>query len=341
MSHANFRVFVNGLAMFIAVSVAASGCRPTEREAYELRPETTQLSHELRSLVEKTLIERTGTRANPRLLGADDTLSDHLRLGADVFARLCQGCHGVTGDGNGPAAKYLDPRPRDYRSGIFKFTSTPYGMKPRQEDLVRTIRKGIYGTSMPSFALLPDEELRAVVDYVLALTHRGELEILLASTAEADEELAEETVDELADSILVQWENARSLAVDPLTPMPVEFSPEMIAAGKQAFLTKGCSKCHGEDGRGQTRENVGVDAWGQKTFAADLTSGMLHGGAGPLDIYRRISSGINGTPMPSFRDALSSEADTIWQLVSYVMHVSAQRRQGNYPEFAQVVPAAP
>ena len=90
-----------------------------------------------------------------------------------MFQKRCVGCHGDSGDGNGPAAAYLYPRPRDYRRGIFKFGSTPYGAKPRREDLVRVVRQGARGTLMPDFKFLSDEDLQAVVDYVLVLTHRG------------------------------------------------------------------------------------------------------------------------------------------------------------------------
>ena len=81
------------------------------------------------------------------------------------------------------------PKPRDYRPGIFKFTSTTYGAKPLREDLIRTVKRGIRGTSMPAFALLPPGDLDAVVDYVLTLTHRGELEAQLADEAEFTDSL--------------------------------------------------------------------------------------------------------------------------------------------------------
>ena len=68
--------------------------------------------------------------------------------------------------------------------------------------------------------------------------------------------------------------------------------------------------------------------WGFSTRAADLTSGMLHGGQEPIDIYRRIMNGINGTPMPGFKSALEAEPETIWNLVAYVLHVSNRRREG-------------
>jgi hypothetical protein len=81
------------------------------------------------------------------------------------------------------------------------------------------------------------------------------------------------------------------------------------------------------------------DFWGHPTKAADLTSGLLHGGHRPEDVYRRIYNGISGTPMPSFQTNLGSEPDTFWDLVSYVMYVSNRRRAGEIPE-AGLMPKA-
>jgi mono/diheme cytochrome c family protein len=58
---------------------------------------------------------------------------------------------------------------------------------------------------------------------------------------------------------------------------------------------------------------------------------MLRGGQEPLDIYRRIYAGINGTPMPAFDQLLKDEPETVWNMVAYVMHVSNRRRAGEAP----------
>jgi mono/diheme cytochrome c family protein len=237
----------------------------------------------------------------------------------------------VAGDGKGEAAAYLIPRPRNYRRGIFKFTSTTYGSKPLREDLLRTVRRGIRGTSMPAFSLLDPKDLDAMVDYVLVLTHRGELEAELAGEAEVADEVDMARVPEMVRGVLAKWEQARGRIVYPTTPMP-EFTPEVVAQGKKAFLTVGCAQCHGEDGRGQMATNVGVDAWGNPTKAADLTSGMLRGGTEPIDIFRHVDAGINGTPMPAFHDSLGQSPERIWHLVGYVLSAAETRRQGKVPE---------
>lgn len=327
------QVFRRGVVLAV-VLLSVSGCERTELAEWGTSEQSAKLPEELRFVVTSAVRRESGTVLEPRFVGLapPDSEADrrrqqlHLKHGQSVYLQRCVQCHGVSGAGDGPVAASLYPRPRDYTKGVFKFTSTSYGSKPRREDLVQTLVRGIAGTSMPSFRLLSKRDVEAVVDYVLILSRRGELEFLLASEAEAAEELEEDSVADYVDTVKGRWQEAGSLATQPLTPQP-ELTAERVAAGREAFLTKGCSKCHGEDGRGHTRDNIGRDVWGHATRAADLTSGMLRGGQEPIDIYRRILNGINGTPMPGFRGALESEPETLWNLVSYVLEISGRRRE--------------
>ncbi|WP_425613969.1 c-type cytochrome [Anatilimnocola sp. NA78] len=275
--------------------------------------------------------EQPADAASPKLVEREDR--GHLQHGQAVYLNQCAGCHGVTGDGQGPAAKYLDPPPRDYRLGKFKFTSTPRGVKPRRTDLQRILRRGAKGTSMPSFPWMADDDLEAVIDYVMLLSSRGELEYRLGQVAQG--ELAEEDdivpvlVAEQAQGIAASWDEAEQQIVRPLT-REISPSPETVAAGAKAFVQLNCYKCHGRDGRGIKTGNIGKDDWGRVARAADLTTGTLHGGGRPIDIYRRIYSGINGTPMPAFAqpDANKGEtetqrSDTIWHLSHFVNSVAS------------------
>lgn len=317
-----------------------SGCHRSQPPEFVLNETTNALSPELRDAVRHSLAENVGDFIKPKLLTATDESQSRLIQGQAVYQQRCEQCHGVSGDGNGPSAHFMYPRPRDYRRGIFKFTSTPYGMRPQREDLLRTIRQGIRGTSMPEFILLSDSDQQAVVDYVLMLTRRGELEAQLADMADADNAINEEEVqNDLIPLVLKRWLEAEQSEVFPVTPQP-RFTTAHVERGKAAFLTKGCSKCHGEDGRGQTAENRGKDLWGFQTRAADLTSGMLHGGNRPIDIYRRIYNGINGTPMPGFSIALKDSPETTWDLVAYVLFVTSRRREGEIPSAGHVQPYA-
>ncbi|MEZ5941965.1 MAG: c-type cytochrome [Planctomycetaceae bacterium] len=297
-------------------------------------PENAEAAKKLQDDLRAALADYAGTHAEPKLISDAYVTSETLKLGQQVYDTNCLQCHGVSGDGNGPAAKYMYPRPRDYRKGLFKFTSTPYGYRPHRSDLMRTLRKGIQGTSMPSFKLLPDEELEAVVDYVMALGQRGELESQLVEMVEFEEAVDPELIPEdYLPNVVNKWNDAQGSQVSPLSPQPV-FTLEHVKRGEEAFLSKelGCFKCHGPDGRGQTPDNLAgnlKDNWGNATRAADLTSGILHGGQEPIDLYRRIYSGINGTPMPGFANALQSEPDKLWDLVAYVMHITNARRRIN------------
>ena len=109
--------------------------------------------------------------------------------GYRLYRNHCLHCHGVSGAGDGPTAAFLYPRPRDYRKGIFKFTSTRTGAKPTRDDLRKTIRNGLHGTSMPAFeALMSPAEIEQVVDYTIFLSMRGETELaLIDEAAIADE----------------------------------------------------------------------------------------------------------------------------------------------------------
>jgi mono/diheme cytochrome c family protein len=338
MSSVMQTISIPGLVLALT---ATMGCQRSEPVQWQPSSQVTGLAEklgeslepaavaELQKTVSTVVQEHSGTFLKPKVLseGQPDFKRElELKLGQEVYTKRCVQCHGVNGDGNGPVAASLYPRPRDYTKGIFKFTSTPYGGKPRRGDLMATLYRGVVGTSMPNFRLLPKKELEAVVDYVIVLAQRGELEMQLANEAESSEELDPEYVPEFVTDVGTRWKEAQSSLTQPLTPEP-ELTMERVAAGREAFLSKGCNKCHGDDGRGHTRDNIGKDSWGFSTRAADLTSGMLHGGQEPIDIYRRIMNGINGTPMPGFRSALESEPETIWNLVAYVIDVSNRRRQ--------------
>jgi mono/diheme cytochrome c family protein len=260
----------------------------------------------------------------------------HLQQGREVYTAQCAGCHGTTGDGKGPAGAHLNPPPRDYRNGVFKFTSTPRGSKPRREDLRRILVYGAKGTSMPAFRFLSEEDLEAVIDYVMVLASRGELEISLIREAETeldeeddfDPEVVAEYVQDISDS----WRRAEDELVRPLTVNPPR-TEETVHKGAVAFAELYCVKCHGPDARGSKSADVGQDIWGRTAYPANLAMGMLHGGRRPIDIYRRIYSGINGTPMPSSKDPNTAidetpeeRSDRIWHLVHFVTAVIEDNR---------------
>ncbi|TWT77513.1 Cytochrome c [Posidoniimonas polymericola] len=192
-----------------------------------------------------------------------------------LYRRHCAVCHGLSGDGQGPAALYEAPYPRDFRAGVFKFKSTYRGAKPTGADLAATLRFGLPGTAMPSFALLPVEEIESLVEYVRYLAIRGELEQALAryvgeeldfdpATGEVDDEsrldwrdteTRELVLDELLPPIARGWREAESSVVAAAAPVGAgeRFSAAEVTAGRALFhdaQRANCAKCHGEDGAG-------------------------------------------------------------------------------------------
>ena len=103
--------------------------------------------------------------------------------GRGLFRKHCAVCHGVTGNGRGETAAVQVPYPRDYRMGIFKFKSTPRGEKPTREDMAKLIRGGIAGTAMKPIPELKEEDIQALVEYVIYLSWRGEVERALVDDA--------------------------------------------------------------------------------------------------------------------------------------------------------------
>ncbi len=184
--------------------------------------------------------------------------------GYALYRKHCLHCHGVSGAGDGPTAPYLYPKPRDYRMGLYKFTSTSTGAKPTRDDLRKTIRYGLHGSSMPSFeALMTDGEMEQVIDYMIFLSMRGEIErALIEEAAGADDKDAEtaitkETVAEIVSSVFDKWKNADSQVVAPPVPR-VAPSKESIGRGRELFLGLNksgakveCAGCHGPKANGK------------------------------------------------------------------------------------------
>jgi high-affinity iron transporter len=74
-----------------------------------------------------------------------------LARGKALYAQHCAACHGATGQGDGPAAKRLDPAPSSFHDLERMAQRSAYG-------LYSTITLGVEGTAMASFRQLPEED---------------------------------------------------------------------------------------------------------------------------------------------------------------------------------------
>src|SRR4029078_10016309 len=191
--------------------------------------------------------------------------------GKAVYDKHCTECHGVDGKGDGPGASYVAPRPRDFSSGRYKIRSTETGSVPTDDDLVNSVRQGLYGTAMPAWdRILSDTDIQDVVAYIKSLSPQ------FATPP-------------------------KGLEPGDGTPS----SPESISRGQQVYEKLQCGKCHGTDGRGTGAVTTEFqDDWKQPLPTPDLTQPWsFRGGATSRDIYLRFRTGMAGTPMPSFIDA--------------------------------------
>jgi mono/diheme cytochrome c family protein len=203
-----------------------------------------------------------------------------------LYDMSCASCHGADGRGSGPAAVALSPAPRDFTLGIFKFRSTASGSLPTDDDLHRAIAQGLPGTSMLAWkGILTDAQIRALAVYVKHFSPRFAAEVPTPVKASA----------------------------------PPASSPDRLAKGKQAYGALACGACHGADGTGAGAVAAGLkDDWGHDVPAADLTEAWtFRGGGTATDIYLRLKTGINGTPMPSFADTASDQ--DLWDVANDVV----------------------
>ncbi|MFT5522882.1 MAG: mono/diheme cytochrome c family protein [Pirellulaceae bacterium] len=283
-----------------------------------------------------------------------------------LYREHCVHCHGVTGDGKGPTAQFLNPYPRDYRLGKFKFKSTPDAKPPTHDDLRLILYNGIPDTAMPSFKLLPADELEALIQYARYLSIRGKVEReLIFAMAEFGEEerlfdatsavVASKKATEVADivnGVLEEWV-AAELASLKIPPAPPKSQlAESVAKGKALFYgdVAGCVKCHGDSALGDGQK-TDYDDWAKDYFdpkkpndryqymalgaheprniiPRNLRAGVYRGGRRPIDLYRRIANGITGTPMPKAPASLPPE--DIWHLVNYVRSLPRETTSDPY-----------
>ncbi|MFC1759402.1 c-type cytochrome [Planctomycetota bacterium] len=226
-------------------------------------------------------------------IAAGPITMENFGQGKGLYRQHCVHCHGITGDGRGPTASFLNPYPRDFRPGKFKFKSTPIGSKPTRDDLERIIRQGIEGTAMPAFhTALKAGEIEAVGDYVRYLAIRGETERKLldfqateSSYEEGNAEANKAAIAELEDfellssivgEVVDSWRTAEEEATEVEGRSEVydrassEFDADELAAsierGKKHYFGGGiCHTCHGETQLGDGNR-TDYDFWTKEYF---------------------------------------------------------------------------
>lgn len=273
----------------------------------------------LESSAARTLVdpERLARAAGP-------VYSDQDNRHFGLFNEHCVTCHGVSGGGNGPASLLQNPYPRDFRPGVYKWKSTRLAAKPTRRDLMQILQHGAPGSGMPAFSLIEEEDLEALIDYVIFLSVRGEFERQMISGAvdelgyeddrpEADLNLqsvakdqtlaleASEFAVEVLNDVANEWVSADQDVVS--VPEETSLTAESVERGRELFHgpIANCSGCHGQNGNAEA-VTVDFDDW-TKEFTTRLSitpsdrdavkpfrkAGALR----PRQIYpRKLSSGV-------------------------------------------------
>ena len=347
------------MMVLACLATVLSGCSTSPPPQFQLNSEgrdAASIGRDRREAIQTTLIALFGSPDAPVVPRGVGLRVELLKaaagpIGGDadgnqwgLFRRHCVGCHGISGDGAGSAAAVLDPYPRDFRNGVFKYTSTAGGAKPLRQDLLRTLQQGIPGTAMPSFRKLPNEQLDSLLEYVEYLAIRGETELyLLQSVVDEDAGLSPDMAEVIDDAVVPaakSWDDARTMAV-----VPPPASSTSLTRGRKLFAGAGqCVKCHGTLGDGRGEQSELYDDWNKRKLGAtpeqtrelahrfrlplerlhprDFTLEGFHGGDRPIDQYWRICVAIKGTPMPPAGTAPGSKGvltpEEIWDVVEYV-----------------------
>jgi mono/diheme cytochrome c family protein len=204
-------------------------------------------------------------------------------LGAEVYRLRCIPCHGVNGNGRGIHAARLSVPARDFTKGVYELRSTPSGTLPTDLDLFLTVSRGVHGSAMIPWSWLGEDERWAVVEHVKSFSPR------------------------------FREEGPGEVVVVPPAP---EETPELVAHGQEAWGRNGCAKCHGEAGEGDgpsapTLRRDGGEPVRPLPFSAGR---FLRGGSLP-EIWLTLSTGLDGTPMPSYA---AVPPDELWALAAWV-----------------------
>jgi len=230
------------------------------------------------------------TTGSVRVMAQDVGTEAQRESGKKLYLQNCSQCHGEKGDGQGYATPHLLPQPRNFTTAKFKVRTTPNGALPTHQDLVNIIRRGMPYTSMPAWPTLTDQEVENLAYFI--------------TTFSPD---------------FSNKENAPKPMTLPSAPSTTKESVEL---GKKLYVDIGCVKCHGNLGRGDgPSAPTLVDDLGHPIRAADLSQGWtLRGGSSREDIFRTMSTGLNGTPMASFSESLTPEQR--WAITDYIVSLS-------------------
>jgi mono/diheme cytochrome c family protein len=245
--------------------------------------------------------------AKSQTLGGKRASARRLNHGHELFLTYCAACHGVEGDGKGPASIGLRPPPRNFKQGQFKFAAVASGQLPNDEDLLRIVQKGLHGSAMLPWNDVPERDLLDILQYIKTLSPKwaektpGE-PIVPGPDSWGDAKKAEA----VTRGMKVYHGLAQCLSCHPAYE-----SKETIQAASME-LSKREATLRDDPYHAEQKDSD----YGTSLMPPDFTRDHVRSGEALTDIYRTIASGIGGTAMPTWKGALPD--DDIWAMAYYV-----------------------
>ncbi len=211
-----------------------------------------------------------------------------LRAGKAIYEMRCAICHGEKGDGNGEKAKELTVKPTDFSSGMYKFRST-LELTPTNEDIFKTITRGLHGTAMLPWPGLTTNEKWQVAYFIKTFS-----------------------------DIFEDEEKPPPVKI----PNRVMMKSQYEKIGRELYQKVKCYECHGHDGRGDG-EKAGKlkDDKGRPISPRNFREDIFKRGLDIDEIYLTIATGLYGSPMESYLDKKVAEED-ILALAYYVRSIA-------------------
>lgn len=283
------------------------------------------------------------TFVRPMVLAGREVSADVLNEGREHYVQNCYACHGMAGNGTGPASHYYRPPPRDLTRGLYKFGGVVDGL-PHDEDFVRIVRLGLHGTPMLAWDI-PDAELHPIIQYVKSLSPVWQ-EAALGQRIPVDTDTWEGNERE---AVARGRQVYHGLATCQQCHPAYATKQEMYEAS-QALGNRPIIEFRRLPFQPETKESQ-YEANGKKMviMPPDFLFNEVRSGDDVKDLYRVISAGIPGTAMPTWYGALP--APDVWAMAHYVRFLREMRGTprasalrdalASAPEFVPPAPAEP
>jgi len=254
----------------------------------------------------------------PETLGGKTVSVDSLNRGRRLYRRTCAGCHGPQGDGQGAAADGMKPAPRDFTRGSFKFCSTASGGLPLDDDLLRTVRRGLHGTHMPGWGKAPDSDVQAVVDYIKTFSPRWRVETPPPPVALSPDPWAGAHEKGAQEGRFVYHAKAQCWTCHPSYADQGEIEAMARRVPRDAEPQPMAWRSSMNSSR-EVMADYGMDT------PPDFRKDTLRSDDEDTDLYRTIAAGIGGTPMKAWSARLTTSE--LWALVHYVRELQKRPTQ--------------